>query len=52
MHVPITSIGWKVVDNPLGVGLILFIVNISLKMYYISASIKKIKTYKHTSSGI
>ncbi len=32
MHVPITSIGWTVIDKPLGAGLILFTVNISLQM--------------------
>ncbi len=31
MHLPFISIGWKVVDKPLGAGLKLFIVNISLK---------------------
>ncbi len=35
------------VDKPLGAGLILVIVNMSLNMYYIHATIKKIKTYKH-----
>ncbi len=31
MHVPFISIEWKVVDKPLGAGLTLFIVNISLE---------------------
>ncbi len=39
MHVPITGIGWQVVDKPIGTVLILFIVNISLEMYYIPAII-------------
>ncbi len=45
MDVPITSIEWAVVDKPLGAGLILVIVNISLKMYYLPATINKIKSY-------
>ncbi len=45
MDVPITSIEWAVVDKTLGAGLILVIVNISLKMYYLPATINKIKSY-------
>ncbi len=43
MHVSITSIVWTVVDNPLGAGLILVIVNMLLKIYYIHTTIKKLK---------
>ncbi len=39
-------------EKPQGAGLILFILNISLTMYYIvlhvPATIEKMKTYKHT----
>ncbi len=48
MHVPMISIGSEVVDKPPGAGVILSIVHISLKMYYIPATLKKIKTYIQT----
>ncbi len=45
-----TSNEWKVVDNPLGTGVTLCIVIILLKknVYDLSATIKKMKTYKCT----
>ncbi len=47
MHLPFTSIRWKVIDKSLAGWLILSIVNISLEnvKVYILATIKKIKTH-------